>query len=62
VPGLEGYHHLCGFSGHGFMLAPVCGRRMARQIVTGEPDAIITSLSLDRFERGELEVDAFKVG
>jgi sarcosine oxidase subunit beta len=62
VPGLTGYHHLCGFSGHGFMLAPVCGRRMARHIVTGEPDEIIASLSLDRFARGGLEVDAFKVG
>jgi sarcosine oxidase subunit beta len=62
VPGLVGYHHICGFSGHGFMLAPVCGRRMARQIVTGEPDPIIASLSLERFARGDLAVDAFKVG
>ncbi|MFO7652708.1 MAG: FAD-binding oxidoreductase [Candidatus Krumholzibacteriia bacterium] len=62
VPGLDGYHHICGFSGHGFMLAPVTGKRMARHIVTHEPDDIIDSLSLDRFEKGELEVDAFKVG
>ena len=62
VAGLDGYHHICGFSGHGFMLAPVCGRRMARQIVTGDPDGIIGSLSLDRFARGDLAVDAFKVG
>jgi len=62
VPGLDGYHHLCGFSGHGFMLAPVAARRMARHILTGEPDEIIASLSLDRFERGEIEVDAFVVG
>jgi sarcosine oxidase subunit beta len=62
VPGLQGYHHICGFSGHGFMLGPVTGRRMAAQITTGQPDQIITSLSLDRFEKGELQADAFVVG
>ncbi|MCB1184060.1 FAD-binding oxidoreductase [bacterium] len=62
VPGLEGYHHICGFSGHGFMLGPVTGRRMAEHILTGRPDEIITSLSLDRFERGDLQADAFVVG
>jgi sarcosine oxidase subunit beta len=62
VPGLEGYYHICGFSGHGFMLGPVTGRRMARHIATGEPDDIITSLSLDRFAKGDLKPDAFVVG
>ena len=62
VPGLDGYYHICGFSGHGFMLGPVTGRRMARHIATGEPDDIISSLSLDRFENGNLKPDAFVVG
>jgi len=62
VPGLTGYHQICGFSGHGFMLGPVCGRRTAAQIATGHPDEIISSLSLDRFERGDLQTDAFVVG
>jgi sarcosine oxidase subunit beta len=62
VPGLEGYFHICGFSGHGFMLGPVTGKRMARHITTGQPDDIITSLSLDRFERGDIQADAFVVG
>lgn len=62
VPGLEGYYHVCGFSGHGFMLAPVTGKRMARHITTGQPDDIIGSLSLDRFARGGLQADAFVVG
>lgn len=62
VPGLVGYHHICGFSGHGFMLGPVTGRRMANQITTGRPDEIITSLSLDRFAKGNLQADAFVVG
>jgi sarcosine oxidase subunit beta len=62
VPGLEGYFHICGFSGHGFMLGPVSGRRMARFITSGRPDEIITHLSLDRFDRGDLKPDAFVVG
>ncbi len=62
VAGLDGYYHICGFSGHGFMLGPVCGRRMAAHITTGRPDDIITSLALDRFEKGDLQPDAFVVG
>jgi len=62
VPGLDGYHHICGFSGHGFMLGPVSAKRMAKHITTGEPDEIIESLSLARFERGDVEADAFVVG
>ncbi len=62
VPGLDGYYHICGFSGHGFMLGPVTGMRMARFITTGQPDDIISSLSLDRFEKGEIQTDGFVVG
>ncbi|MBU8871965.1 MAG: FAD-binding oxidoreductase [Gemmatimonadales bacterium] len=62
IPGLEGYFHICGFSGHGFMLGPVTGRRMAQFITTGRSDKIINSLSLDRFERGDIQTDAFVVG
>jgi heterotetrameric sarcosine oxidase beta subunit len=62
VPGLEGYFHICGFSGHGFMLGPVTGVRMARHITTGLHDDIIASLSLDRFDRGDIQTDAFVVG
>ncbi len=62
VPGLDGYYHICGFSGHGFMLGPVTGRRMAQFITTGRTDEIINNLSLDRFERGDIQTDAFVVG
>lgn len=62
VPGLNGYHHICGFSGHGFMLGPVCGRRTAALITGGQSDDIIASLSLSRFETGDLQTDAFVVG
>jgi sarcosine oxidase, subunit beta len=62
VPGLDGYQHICGFSGHGFMLAPVAASRMAQQITSGQPDPIVESLSLSRFENGDVVADAFVVG
>ena len=62
VAGLDGYRHICGFSGHGFMLAPMAASRMAQTITTGEPDEIVASLSLDRFANGDVEADAFVVG
>lgn len=62
VPGLSGYYHICGFSGHGFMSAPACARHMATYITTGTADPLITHLSLARFETGDLQPDAFVVG
>jgi len=62
VPGLEGYFHICGFSGHGFMLAPIAARRMALHITTGRSDDIIDSLLLSRFAEGRTETDHFVVG
>ena len=62
VPDLQGYYHICGFSGHGFMLAPIAARRMARLITTGQPDDIIDSLRLSRFAEGGIETDHFVVG
>ncbi len=62
VPGLIGYYHICGFSGHGFMSAPACARHMAGYITSGVADPIVTSLSLSRFDGKELQPDAFVVG
>ena len=47
-----------GFSGHGFQHAPVVGKLMAELIVDGRTRTVdISSLGLDRFERGELVVE-----
>ncbi len=62
APRRPGYYHICGFSGHGFMLGPVCARKMAAFITDGRPDEIIDSLSLERFDRGDVQPDAFVVG
>lgn len=50
----EGLYLAVGFSGHGFMLAPVTGMLIAEQIM-GEKNTIdVSSLDRDRFKRGEL--------
>lgn len=47
VPGLV---MACGFSGHGFGIAPAIGDQMAKYIATGETDIDISALKYDRFK------------
>lgn len=42
-----------GFSGHGFMMAPAVGRRLAAAIAGEPPHPSLTELSLDRFDGSE---------
>jgi len=57
VPGVDGYYQAIGFSGHGFMLAPVVGQIIA-QMATGKPTSLdVSRLDLGRFERGEYMVE-----
>jgi len=51
---LKGYYMSVGFSGHGFMLAPVSGKMLAQCILEEEIDLPIEKLDIGRFERGEL--------
>ena len=54
-----GLYVLGGFSGHGFMHAPIVGQLMAELIADGRPHTVdVTSFNLDRFARGETKVDA----
>lgn len=57
VPGLDGYFHAVGFSGHGFMLAPVVGEIMSDIVMAKKPCIDVGSLDLGRFERGEYNVE-----
>jgi FAD-dependent oxidoreductase domain-containing protein 1 len=38
--GLGNFHLLCGFSGHGLMHAPGCGRSMAELVLKGRYETI----------------------
>jgi sarcosine oxidase subunit beta len=50
VPQLEGFYCVNGFSGHGFMHAPICGLLLAEGILEGEATTVnIAPLRIDRF-------------
>jgi sarcosine oxidase, subunit beta len=55
LDGLPGLYVAAGFSGHGFMLAPAVGARVAGSVLGAEPDAALVRLSFDRFARGSLD-------
>lgn len=54
---VDGYFIAVGFSGHGFMLAPIVGRLMAQLILDKATDLDISMLDLGRFDRGELVLE-----
>ena len=49
----DGLHVACGFSGHGFMIAPAVGRIVAGAVL-GEHDDVLDVLGADRFASGRL--------
>jgi sarcosine oxidase subunit beta len=50
---LAGFYCITGFSGHGFMHGPVCGKLLAEEIQDGQASTLdISSLRLSRFRRG----------
>jgi sarcosine oxidase subunit beta len=55
VEGLPGLYLAAGFSGHGFMLAPAVGRRIADVVLGGAPDDALEEFSYARFARGSLQ-------
>ncbi|MCD6558835.1 NAD(P)/FAD-dependent oxidoreductase [Palaeococcus sp. (in: euryarchaeotes)] len=56
------YYIAAGFSGHGFMLAPVVGEMMAELIVNGKTKKPLWFYDPYRFERGELRGKAIQMG
>ncbi len=54
VEGHPGLWVAAGFSGHGFMLAPAIGRRLAAAVAAEPLDGLLEPFAPGRFERGEL--------
>ncbi|MDD4541680.1 MAG: FAD-binding oxidoreductase [Eubacteriales bacterium] len=54
APELPGFYHAAGFSGHGFMLAPVTGHVMSRKIMGEKADIDVSCLNVSRFKDGGL--------
>ena len=52
---VEGFYLLTGFSGHGFMQGPICGKLMAEIIIDGEATTVdISMLDYNRFAEKRL--------
>lgn len=54
VNGIDGFYLAVGFSGHGFMFGPATGLLLSEIILGQTPTIDISSLSLERFDKGEL--------
>ena len=62
LPGLENVFVSCGYSGHGVMISPAVGMIMSSMMLGEKPPFDPAPYSLDRFERGALEVEGAVVG
>lgn len=55
VDSIEGLYIATGFSGHGFMMAPIVGKLLSEWVVDGKPSIpIAENLTLKRFREGKL--------
>jgi sarcosine oxidase subunit beta len=52
LPDVPGFHVVCGFRGHGFMMAPVVARHFAASLRGGAPHAFLSAWSPARFAAG----------
>ena len=62
VDTIDGFFLLSGFMGHGFMMAPVVGQRVAACIARGTSDELFERWSLKRFATGRLLKEAMIIG
>ncbi len=54
---ISNFYMACGFSGHGFMLAPMTGLLMSELIFGLEPTIDLKALSIDRFKDQEIHIE-----
>ena len=52
LPDVPGFHVVCGFRGHGFMMAPVVARHLAAHLCGDDPHEFLTAWSPARFAAG----------
>jgi len=57
APEVPGFFLAIGFSGHGFMIAPMTGTVLAEMILGKELSMPVEKLDLGRFDRGELVLE-----
>jgi len=59
---VKNFFVVCGFSGHGFMVAPITAKLMSELIVDGKTSIPIDGLSINRFKKGMLRKEGTVVG
>jgi sarcosine oxidase subunit beta len=62
VDKVDGFFLLSGFMGHGFMMAPVVGQRVAARIARGTGGELFERWSLNRFATGRLLKEGMIIG
>jgi sarcosine oxidase subunit beta len=62
VDEVEHFYQASGFMGHGFMMAPVVGKLLARLIADGTTDPLLAPWNLRRFKEGRLLSEAMIIG
>jgi sarcosine oxidase subunit beta len=60
--GVPGFFLCCGFTGHGFMMAPVIGKLYAEWLTGGDKHEVFTRGRLSRFAEGKLEREDMILG
>ena len=59
---VDGHYLAAGFSGHGFMMAPIVGKSISELILKGEPSLSLEYYDPNRIDRGELRQAALQMG
>jgi sarcosine oxidase, subunit beta len=62
VDEVEGFYQASGFMGHGFMMAPIIGKRIAEHLVTKKTPEMFDRWNLRRFKEGKLLSEAMIIG
>jgi glycine/D-amino acid oxidase-like deaminating enzyme len=62
VDGVEHFYQASGFMGHGFMMAPVVGKHLARVVARGTSEPAFDQWNLRRFKEGKLLSEAMIIG
>jgi sarcosine oxidase subunit beta len=62
VDDVENFYQASGFMGHGFMMAPVMGKKIAEHIVNPSESELFARWNLRRFKEGKLLSEAMIIG
>ncbi|MBI2078417.1 MAG: FAD-binding oxidoreductase [Euryarchaeota archaeon] len=58
----DNFYVACGFTGHGFMIAPMTGQLLAELMTGGKPSLPIDGFRLSRFAEGDLAKESMVIG